>query len=421
MTQIKIGKTQMDFIPIALDIANVTIKKIEQAENGTLMITIENNDKFTFCNCCGKKISKRHDKSEELILRHLPILDNEVYIKFSPVRYICEECDNTPTTTEKSEWFNKRSSSTKAYEKYILKMLINSTILDVSRKENISYGIIEGIIDRNIKEDVDWLKFEGIKILGMDEISLKKGHKNFVTIVSTKVNDRVKIISILKDRKKATIKQFLHSIPKNIVNTIETFCSDMYDGFVNSAEEVFGEKVSIVVDRFHVAKMYRSSVDTLRKSELKRLKKILHEDDYKKLKGAMWALRKNENELNEKEIIILNNLFSQSLPLKQAYELSNTLTNVFNNVKTVNQAKISIAQWVEQVKISSLKCFDKFLNTLENNKKYITNYFIKRNNSGFVEGLNNKIKVIKRRCYGIFNLKHLFQRIQLDLNWLEQI
>jgi len=45
----------------------------------------------------------------------------------------------------------------------------------------------------------------------------------------------------------------------------------------------------------------------------------------------------------------------------------------------------------------------------------ITNYFVDRNNSGFVEGLNNKIKVLKRRCYGIFNLRHLFQRIYLDL------
>ena len=62
-----------------------------------------------------------------------------------------------------------------------------------------------------------------------------------------------------------------------------------------------------------------------------------------------------------------------------------------------------------------MTCFDTFLGTLENYMIPITNYFRNRLNSGFVEGLNNKIKVIKRRCYGIYNPEHLFQRITLDL------
>ncbi|MEA1895312.1 MAG: transposase, partial [Euryarchaeota archaeon] len=57
----------------------------------------------------------------------------------------------------------------------------------------------------------------------------------------------------------------------------------------------------------------------------------------------------------------------------------------------------------------------KFISTLDKYMDKITNYFINRQTSGFVEGLNNKIKVIKRRCYGILNVKHLFQRIHLDL------
>ena len=64
---------------------------------------------------------------------------------------------------------------------------------------------------------------------------------------------------------------------------------------------------------------------------------------------------------------------------------------------------------------SELRCFDKFINTLGRWWVEIINYFVNRDNSGFVEGLNNKLKVLKRRCYGLFNLKHLFQRIFLDL------
>ena len=69
----------------------------------------------------------------------------------------------------------------------------------------------------------------------------------------------------------------------------------------------------------------------------------------------------------------------------------------------------------KSLKNKETACFKKFLNTLNNHMEEITNYFINRNNSGFVEGLNTKIKVIKRRCYGITNIQHLFQRIFLDL------
>jgi len=70
---------------------------------------------------------------------------------------------------------------------------------------------------------------------------------------------------------------------------------------------------------------------------------------------------------------------------------------------------------MNQVRSSELSCFDQFLKTLEKRLDPISNYFIDRHTSGFVEGFNNKIKVIKRRCYGILNVTHLFQRIQLDL------
>lgn len=64
---------------------------------------------------------------------------------------------------------------------------------------------------------------------------------------------------------------------------------------------------------------------------------------------------------------------------------------------------------------SSLSCFDRFLDTLDHWWTEITNYFAHRDSSGFVEGLNNNLNVLKRRCYGLFNLGHLFQCIFLDL------
>ena len=211
-------------------------------------------------------------------------------------------------------------------------------------------------------------------------------------------------------------------MPETIKKTVVTVCCDMYDGYINAVKEVFGRKIKVVIDRFHVAKHYRSGVDTLRKHELKRLKKELDETDYSRLKGAMWALRKKEDALTSQDKEVLTAVFEYSPSLKKAYDFQNLLTNIFNQNINKGEASELIEMWIQSVKSSGLTCFDRFIDTLQKNWHEILNYFYhrQRKNSGFIEGLNNKIKVIKRRCYGVFDIDRLFQRISLDLSGYAQ-
>ena len=283
-----------------------------------------------------------------------------------------------------------------------------------------------GVLKRHVNEEVDWDTLKKIDVLGIDEASLKKGHKDFVTIVTGYLLGKVRILGVLEGRKKETVEDFLRGIPERLKKTVKYVCSDMYDGFINAAYSVFGTDVKVVVDRFHVAKKYRECLDNLTKKEMGELKKWLPEEDYKELKGAMWIVRKKESELTEEEKKVRDNLFIYCPALKKGYDLSNDLTDIFNENYTKAEGIEKIRQWVKDVEESSLTCFDSFTVTLENWLDEISNYFERRLNSGFVEGLNNKIKVIKRRCYGIFNIKHLFQRIYLDLEgytrflWLQK-
>ena len=107
-------------------------------------------------------------------------------------------------------------------------------------------------------------------------------------------------------------------------------------------------------------------------------------------------------------------LFKYSPDLKRAYHASNELTAIFDANLSKFHAKHKLNIWMRQVEKSGLPCFDTFIKTLRKYKDPITNYFIDRNTSGFVEGFNNKLKAIKRRCYGILNINHFFQRVYLD-------
>ncbi|RCV64877.1 Transposase [Methanophagales archaeon] len=129
----------------------------------------------------------------------------------------------------------------------------------------------------------------------------------------------------------------------------------------------------------------------------------------------MWILRKDIEELKVEDLEVLKRLFKCSPILELAYKLCNELTDIFEGDYSKSEAKRKINRWKKRVIKSRLSCFNRFLSTLDKWMDGITNYFINRQTSGFVEGFNNKIKVIKRRCYGILNVKHLFQCIHLDL------
>lgn len=416
----------MTEISIFLDIPEITVFGVERTKQGDYHISVTNSNTGTHCRKCGKFIVKFHGYDKEIVLRHLPILDNKVYIHIKPQRFQCPYCLDKPTTTQKSSWYTARSLYTTTYEEYLLRCLINSTIEDVSIKENIGYESMMGVLKRHVNEEVDWDKIKMIDALGIDEISLKKGHKDYVTIITGYLLGTVRILGVLEGRKKETVEEFFRKIPERLRKTVKYVCSDMYDGFVNAAYSVFGKDVKVVVDRFHVAKKYRGCLDDLRKKEMRELKKCLPEEDYKELKGAMWIVRKDESELTAEEKKVRDTLFIYSPDLKKGYDLSNNLTDIFNENYTKAEGIVRIRQWMKDAEESALTCFDSFIVTLENRLDEISNYFERRLSSGFVEGLNNKIKVIKRRCYGIFNVKHLFQRIYLDLEgytrflWLQQ-
>lgn len=404
----------MTTFEIPLDIPDVTIEHVEINTQGDIIITVRSTLEETKCRKCGRRITEGHGHDDEITLRHLAILGRKTYIRIRPARYTCRHCHGKPTTTQKLSWYVQRSPHTRAYDEHILCEFLHSTVEDVSLKEDLGYEAVMGVIDRHISHHIPWKTMKRLDVIGLDEISLKKGHKDFVTIVTGRQGEKTLILGVLKGRKKATVKQFLKRIPLRLRKQVMAVCSDMYEGFVNAAKEVFGDGI-IIIDRFHVAQLYRGTVDTLRKKELKRLKRELPEEEYKKLKGVMWMLRKKSEKLCDEERKTLVCLFAHSPALKLAYAFMNELTNIFEQDLSKRQAQHKIQVWKKRVKNSGLQCFNGFLGTLARYLHGITNYFVHRQTSGFVEGLNNKIKVIKRRCYGIFNVNHLYQRIHLDL------
>jgi transposase len=403
-------------IQVPLNLPDVCVLSTQRAEQGYWLIRVESTLEGTRCRRCGREIRDLHGWDAVVRLRHLPLFDVPVFIEIQPKRYRCPSCAGNPTTTQRCEWYEPRSPNTKAYEQWALRMLINSTVTDAARKLGVSEEIIEGILDRWIERAVDWDAWERLGVLGLDEIALKRGHRAFVTLVTVPLEGGgVEILAVLADRKKETVAAFLRTIPETLRRTIERVCTDMYEGFVNAVKEEI-PWAEIVIDRFHVARAYRDCADTVRKKELKRLKSQLPKAEYAEIAGAMWPFRQRSGDLEPEEWDLLERLFTYSPKIEAAYHLREDLTDLFDRDYTKAGAKCAILAWCKRVRQSGLAEFESVLGTIERWLDEITNYFQGRQTSGFVEGFNNRVKVLTRRCYGLFNVGRLFQRLTLDLH-----
>lgn len=413
------GLKTRNMITLPLDIPGVEVVDVQMNERGDYIIRVESKRSSAICQHCGRQITKLNGHGREIELRHLPILGHRVYIRLRPKRYECLHC-NGKTSTQKLDWYETKSPHTKAYDQHLMLQLVNSTVEDVSRKENEGYDAVEGAIERCIDATVNWDEFTELKIIGIDEIAMTKGRRNFVAIITTQqAGDHVALLGVLADRKKETVRKFLETIPKRLRRTMEKACTDMWDGYTNAVEEFAAAhpevSIEVVVDRYHVAKNYRECVDKVRKRECRRLKKELPEAEYEEIKGVMWIVRKNNHDLTPDERKKLRRLFELSPELKLAYTFREELTSIFEMQLTKEEGRERLLKWRDKVRRSALTCFDKFLTTLSNWLDKIVNYFADRLSSGFVEGLNNKAKTTKRRCYGILRIDTLFQRLYLDL------
>ena len=411
----KTGKFLID-----LGLADIKVKHVSQDVSGNYHLDIICTAKSTVCSKCKALISQPCGYCKETIIEHLPILEKRVFLHVKWPRFKCHSCDGTSTSFH-PDWLNKTGQKSLGFENYILKSLINSTIKDVAERTGLTEETVEGILNRRVNTEYDF-KLEKPTVIGIDEIALRKGHKQYLTIVSDLSKaGQTKIIDVIQGRTKEELKPFMDSIPDEVLYGLESICVDMGASYLSALKERINNEhffnYVVTIDRFHVAKQVGERVDKERKKLINKLKKEHEENEQtlEKIKGTMWPFRHHPEALSDEEHRQLNDLFDLSSELKACYELRESLYAIFEHHHSKTSAKKAIADWVEQA--NEYPAFDSFIKTYESHKANILNYFTHRRTSGPVEGLNNKIKVVKRRGFGFRNIGNFAKRLFLDINY----
>ena len=207
---------------------------------------------------------------------------------------------------------------------------MNSTLEDIRLKEGRTYAYMVGTLERRMDASVNWTMMVDLQTLGLDEIALRKGQEHYVTLVTGRFRDGgIMILSVLPGHEKAVLVEFLRSIPKGSFYRCRLSVVTYGKPIIEAVREEIPTAL-IVANRFRVARHYHKAADQLRKQELHRLKKELAKEEYQRLKGSMYAFHKNAKGLNKEERKILRNFFEYSPTAKQAYDLRERLTAIFD-------------------------------------------------------------------------------------------
>jgi transposase len=190
-------------ISFPLDIPQVDVLATKQTRDGKFIITVESRKETTRCGVCKQVIPCNYGHGQEIHLRHLPILGHETHIAIRPRRAQCPRCLHNPTTTQELSWYEQRSPHTKAYDQYLMKQLIGSTVADVSLKEKVGYDAVLGALQRQVASEVDWAEVQNVGTIGIDEVAHKKGRQSYRAVITARQDDgTVLILAVLRDRKK---------------------------------------------------------------------------------------------------------------------------------------------------------------------------------------------------------------------------
>ena len=216
------------------------------------------------------------------------------------------------------------------------------------------------------------------------------------------------MLDILPDRKKATLIQWLEKPPKGIILSELAFAAtDLWAHYRDGVQSVYPH-VSVVADRFHVVQNLHKAIH---KERRKAQEAAVTEEEKKQLKGLRYLLLKNEKNLTEKEVTRLQKVAESHPNLYRLWQLRQELHDWYETRTIPEFARVSLNRWIHSARQLGLDALNTFCKTLESWQTEIVNFFEHRITSGFVEGMNSKIRVLKRIAFGIPNHDHFRLRV----------
>ena len=346
------------------------------------------------CPCCQAATATIKEHKERCV-RDLDMFDMRTFVHFKIRRFECEQCGHR--FTEELQAVAWRRHQTLRFEEAVYAHCLRSDKKAVAETFHLSQSTVFGIFKRYAKRTEKAQSTEGIvRMLGMDEIAIKKRHKQFALVLSDL--ERRCVIAVLPSREQAELKQWFATLSQEQIQAIRVVSMDMWRPYRSFVERNLPH-ADIVADRFHVMKQLNDQLSKARRQ----IQRNADDETKAALKGCRWLLVRNRASLSETQQQQLQVALDADSDLRQAYLLKEEFRLIFERIHDQDRARRFLDAWMLKVQFANNKYLLDFVKTLRNWFQPILNYFDKRITNGFVEGMNRAIRLVISRAFGYRN------------------
>lgn len=354
------------------------------------------------CAGCGQATDQIHETTKRLV-RDLPILDAQTWLIVHRRRLFCPRCG---PAVEQLCWLDKYSRVTRRLAESVARLCGMLPIKHVAAFFHLTWDQVKQIDKRSLREKVGTVDLSAIEVIGMDEFALHKGHRYATVVVEPY---RKEVLWIGQGRSRESIRPFFHLLGPEGCKRLKAVVMDMNASYEEEIK-LHSPQADIVYDLFHVvAKFGREVIDRVRVDEANRLR---HDKKARKVvKTSRWLLLRNSRNVKEGDMLRLQELLEANRNLMTVYVLKDDLKQLWR-FTSMEEASLFWDHWYRRAMESGIDPLMTFARRLKGYLHGILNHCRWPLHTGILEGINNRIKVIKRMAYGFRDHQYFFLKIR---------
>jgi len=360
-------------------------------EDGTIRFVVEPSK--LRCEDCRSVRVIRHGRRWRA-LRSLPIGRRPVFLEVAIPRVECRRCG---ALTEMDPPFaDPLRTYTHALEQYVVDLCRITTIKGAADFAGVSWDVAKDIEKRRLKGRYGKLVLKGVRYIAVDEIAVRRGHR-YMTIVADLESGRILYVADGKGAK--ALLPFLNRV-RRCRSRLRAISMDLSAAYALAVRTAL-PKVPIVFDRFHVVKLMNERLEELRRAHVRDTEQARR----KLVKGVRFLVLMNPDTLDRHEEKRpgskerLREALAVNEPLSKGYYLKEKLRLLWDE-PTLERGEALLGEWCEEADASGVRELKRMAKTLASHRSGLLAYFNHRISSGLLEGINNKIKTLKRSAYG---------------------
>lgn len=382
-----------------LNLPSIKFDKVITHNDYTEIYLYRDNSLGFTCSGCGQ-VSFCGWNSRQAKIRDLSVFEFKTYLFIHKHRTSCPQCG---VKVEKLEFADPYSRCTIRFEELVARLCRITSLKQVAELLQLDWKTVKSIDKKYLEKEFAIPDYNGLKLLAVDEIASHKGHNYFTVVMDL---ERTRVVWVGKGRSQETLNQFFKELGTTRCKHIEAIAIDMWDPYIASINE-YVPSAEVVFDKFHVIKNYSKIIDKVRNIEFKKAA----QDNKKAIKGTKYLLLRNRDKLNRNQKKQLKSLLDLNENINIAYILKDELKRLWN-YKSAGWANRCLNSWINTAMASEIKPIMNFAQTLNRYRYGLINHCHYPINTAKLEGMNNKIKVIKRIAYGFHDDDYFILKIK---------